>query len=357
VPRVALVTHRFLPDVGGVELHVAELAKRLRAHGWEADVFTQAARNGRERLPDGTTVWRFAERVTRSPYPTAPGLWRHLHRHAAGYDLVHAHNFHALPALAAALTTRGPLVFTPHYHGLGSTRRGRLLHRPYRPAGRHLMHRADRVICVSAVEAERVARDFPEVAVTVIPNGIDADALHRAEPFPAPTPVVLTTGRLHPFKRVDRVLAAMAALDVPGRLVVTGDGPAAADLRRTAAALGLADRVAFLGTVEREELERWLRTAAVYISLSESEAFGIGVAEGAAAGARVLASDIHAHREIAAFAPDAVELVPTDADGSALAARIAAALTAGPPPAGAGAGVPTWDAVTARTAALYEELT
>jgi glycosyltransferase involved in cell wall biosynthesis len=349
MPRVALVTHRFPP--------VAELARRLPAHGWDTVVVTQAARTAHGVSPEGTAVWRFAARAAWTPYPAAPGLWRHLRRRAGEYDLVHAHNFHALPSLAAALAAPGPFVFTPHFHGLGSSWRGRLLHRPYRPAGRYVMRRATTIICVSEVEAQRVVRAFPEVAarVVVIPNGIDAAALRAAVPFPTTVPLVLTSGRLHPFKRVDRVIDAMAALPVPARLVVLGDGPSAPALRGRAARLGIADRVSFPGSVARGDVERWLRTASVYISLSESEAFGIGVAEGVAAGARVLASDIPAHRELAAVAESAVEIVPASAGPQVVASRIAGALAAPAPPPEAGDGLLGWDAVVARTAQLYTQ--
>lgn len=46
-------------------------------------------------------------------------------------------------------------------------------------------------------------------------------------------------------------------------------------------------------------LHRWLRTARVLILLSAHEAFGMAPMEAAAAGCRVVLSDIAAHREIA----------------------------------------------------------
>lgn len=355
--RVALVTHRFPPQLGGVEHHVAELARRLPDHGWEAEVLTEGPANASERTPEGVRVLRFRRPLERSPYATAPGLWRHLRRHAGAYDLVHGHNFHAFPALAAALFARGPFAFTPHYHGLGTSRLGRGLHRPYRPAGRRLVRRAGAIVCVSRAEAERFEADFPEARprVRVIPNGIDTEALARAARLDVDEPVILTAGRLHPYKRLDRVLDAFARLATPARLVVLGDGPARAAVAARAVALGLGARAAFPGTVARPELDAWLRTAAVYVSLSEQEAFGIGVAEGAGAGARVVASDIPAHREIAAMAPGAVDLVAPDAPAEAVAAALRRAL-ATPAPPGAARGIPGWDEVAGRTAALYDEL-
>jgi glycosyltransferase involved in cell wall biosynthesis len=353
---VALVTHRFPPHLGGVEVHVAELARRLGAHGWRPEVLTEGTTNGRDITGDGVVVRRFRRPLDRSPYATAPALWRYLRLHGRDYDLVHAHNFHAFPALAAASFATGPLVFTPHYHGLGTSRLGRLLHHPYRPVGRRLVGRADAIVCVSRAESARFAGDFPGAGgrLRIVPNGVDVAAVRRAEPYALDHPVILATGRLHAHKRLDRVLAAFARVPAPARLIVLGDGAMCPELRRQAAALGLDGRVAFEGTVPRGELERWLRTAAAYVSLSEQEAFGIGVAEAAAAGAAVVASDIAAHREIAAMAPEAVALVRADAGPATVAEQLERAL-ATPPPACAGASIPSWDDVAAQTAAVYED--
>src|SRR4051812_27261646 len=96
--RVALVTHRFAPQIGGVELHVQEIAKRLATYGWEPHVLTQAPRElPRSELVDGIRVRRFTAVGAASPYAVAPQLWGYLARFARGYDVLHVHNYHALP--------------------------------------------------------------------------------------------------------------------------------------------------------------------------------------------------------------------------------------------------------------------
>ena len=54
-------------------------------------------------------------------------------------------------------------------------------------------------------------------------------------------------------------------------------------------------------------LRRWQRTADVVVSLSTRESFGLSLAEGIAAGAAIVASEIPAHREMAA----AMQATPT----------------------------------------------
>ena len=91
------------------------------------------------------------------------------------------------------------------------------------------------------------------------------------------------------------------------------------------------------GRVADEELRAWYQHAAVFVSLSELESFGLAVLEAAAAGVPVLASDIPAHRESTAWVPAGrITLVPSDGDSPTIAAAIDVVAAAG-----AQAGVPT----------------
>ena len=392
--RLALVSPRFSPAVGGLETHVLELGRRLAARGVDVEVLTQTddpALPAVERLA-GVTVRRFPVVVPSTNFAVALGLPRFLARQRARYDLVHVHNYHALPALGGALLAGDrPVVFTPHYHGTGHSPLRAALHRPYRLAGRRLFDRADHVVCVSQAEAELVGRHFPEAVakITVVPNGVDAAAIETAVPYPsdarrrvpatrgavAPARdrerLVLSVGRLEAYKNVDAVVRALGELDDSYRLVVVGDGPAAARLRASVAP-ALVDRVQFVGRIDRASLCRWYRTAAVYVNASDHEAFGIGALEALAGGAAVVLSDIPAHREVAErYAGARGRLVDRPCEPPRLAAAIRAAAQrreaavpdhAGPGEAAvpdhAGPGeaallLPTWDEVADRTLDLY----
>jgi glycosyltransferase involved in cell wall biosynthesis len=304
---------------------------------------------------DGATVRRFPVWVPGQTYTVAPGLWAYLARYHTRYDIVHAHGYHAVPALGAALAGCRPLVFTPHYHGTGHSHLRRWLHVPYRAPGAVLFMRSSRVICVSDAEAALVRRHFPHVAgrVIVIPNGVDVRALREAAPYPEERTVILSVGRLEAYKNVHLPIQALAHLDATFVLRVIGDGPARPALEDLAARVGLGKRVAFLGRVGDEVLRRWLRTARVYVSMSGHEAYGIALLEGLAAGAGVVAADIPAYREIAARAgPGAVALTPLEATPVALAQAIrgSAARVQDTMPA---VGLPSWDAVAAQTMRVY----
>ncbi len=348
--RVLLVSPGYPPSLGGVEGHVAGLATNLVGLGWQVEVLT--ARRG-VRKPtvehlDGVKVTVLPAWPIKSMSLAPRLLWRAL-RVRDDYDVVHVHSYHALTGLAA-LRRRRRLVFTPHFHGGGHSPVAKILHLAYRMLGRRCFANADEIICVSSAEKELLVREHPVAAgkVTVIPNGVDVAAVQSAKPFESVAPVVLSLGRVEPYKHVDQVVAAFAKVAAAAQLVVVGSGSA---LDAVKTAVGKDTRVQVLGAVSDTDVNRWRASAAVLVSLSEHEAFGMAPLEAAAGGARLVLSDIAAHREITAtYLSDRTELVPVAADTGTVAAAIETALAK---PSLGPAEVPTWRDVAEATAAVY----
>ena len=350
---VALITPRFLPDIGGLEVHVGSLARRLVAAGHSVEVMTQAIASAQRlgRL-DGATVRRFPIRLGGNAYPFAPGLWPYIWRQAEDFDVVHIHSYHGTTAIPAALAPARHLVFTPHYLGGGGALIARAMHPPYRLVGRTVFERASHVICTTSAEAAMVARHFPNAIskTTIIPNGIDVELINSAAPQDHAGPIILCAGRLEEYKNAHLVVAAMPFLDQLMKLVIVGDGPAAKGLTRLAAELGVASRVKLVGAVRWPEVYRWFRAARIFVTMSALESYGMTVLEAHVAGARVVASDIPAHRELMAILGPEASLVPISAKPAELAAaiRTAAAL----PPRRARL-VPSWDDHVKSLLAIY----
>ena len=346
----------YAPMIGGVEKHVVEIATRMAQRGEDVDVLTHTEsgqRLARRETIGGVKVTRFAVPVPSTNYALSPALWAHLARTRNSYDVVHAHGYHALPALQAASVRPSTLVFTPHYHGTGHSPFRKLLHPPYRRIGRLIFERAARTIAVSPPEARLILSHFPQLEpkLVVIPNGVDQEALDAALPFNETRTVILSAGRLESYKQVDKTIAALSHLPDTFVLRITGDGGARGELERRAAALGLGDRVLFLGKVSEEDLYRWFRTASVYVSMSSNEAMPVTFIECLAAGAHVVASDIPAHRDLVTKTGGCIELVDLTASPEAVAYAILAVSTAESVPAR----VDTWSGVAARTLDVYKE--
>ncbi|GJG87943.1 hypothetical protein tb265_31240 [Gemmatimonadetes bacterium T265] len=133
--------------------------------------------------------------------------------------------------------------------------------RAYHWLDRRVMQRADRLAVMSPLHRDGFAHMGDRVrvvynAVAQLPAAGDAPAVDLAGAFappPAPdVPMLGVVGRLSSEKGVDVFLDACAHLaedGVPFRAAVVGDGPDRAALTARARALGLDDRVAFVGAV------------------------------------------------------------------------------------------------------------
>jgi glycosyltransferase involved in cell wall biosynthesis len=383
--RVHVAVPRYLPHLGGVENHVAAMSRSLTDHGWEVHVVTQlegADLPRQEVLAGGETVWRFPSALSLRGQGVSLGYWRHLRSLPGPAQVLHLHNYHALATLGALLATgragsrhaeaaeassrRGGVgwpgaprrVLTPHYLGVGAGRGEAALHAGYRRLAAAELRAVDAVVAVSAGEADALIADFglDSRRVHVIPNGVDVEMLRHAVPHPRPGRLVLVAGRLLAYKQPDLVIAAVHLLPPDVHLVVAGSGELEPNLRRLAYLLELGDRVRFVGSVPPAELARWYAAADVVVSMSERECFGLTLAEGLAAGAGIVASDIRAHRDVFALSGyTEPNLVPVRVTPQRLADAIGAALAAGRRPV-ATTPVPAWDQAGALMAELYSAL-
>jgi glycosyltransferase involved in cell wall biosynthesis len=91
-------------------------------------------------------------------------------------------------------------------------------------------------------------------------NGLSAETLYHPPPLAGKLKAgtsgdyFLSVGRLETVKRVDLVIAALARVARPWRLVIVGDGPLRQQLEETAAAEGVGDRVTFTGGINEAAL-------------------------------------------------------------------------------------------------------
>lgn len=166
-----------------------------------------------------------------------------------------------------------------------------------RAAGRYvnplarLAWRRAGVILVQNTETRRWLPARHRHKAVVFPNVVLGDDAGVAADDAGRLPrTALYAGRLLPWKGVSLALGAIAALP-EWRLLVCGRGPDEARLRALARELGVEDRVAFLGQVERPELLRLMRTSEVFLFPSLHDEAGWVVAEARACGLPVVCLD------------------------------------------------------------------
>ena len=244
-----------------------------------------------------------------------PGFVRALH--ALRPAVFHAHLVQPLactyPRLGAVLARIPAIVATEHlFVGLPWRRSVRL---------EQLLARwMDRYIAVSHEVARQLqaALGFPSHKLQVVHNGIP---LPPCPPPPDPVlrvslqgaterPLVLTVARLHPQKGLSYLLEA--ATQIPAaRFVLAGDGPERAALEAQAVALGLSERVAFLG--HRTDIRALLASCDLFVLPSLFEGLPLSVLEAMAAGKPVIATAVGGTAEAIVHGETGLLVPPADA--------------------------------------------
>jgi glycosyltransferase involved in cell wall biosynthesis len=199
----------------------------------------------------------------------------------------------------------------------------------------------DAIIANAPEIADAWRRDapwFPQERIRVILNGIRLIPMDRAEAgarlraelgTDAGTLLIGAAGHVARRKGFDVLLDAFARAGLPdARVVAVGDGPELEALRTQAAALGIADRVHWLG--RRDDVAGVLAGCGVFVLPSRNEGMANVMLEAMAAGTPVIASDISGVRTALGAddtgAPAGWIVPPEDADALAAALREVATL-------------------------------
>jgi len=266
--KLLIYTPAFLPQVGGLEINTANLAREMARLGQEVTVVTTTPGPGEDDP---------AYRVVRSPSP------RELLRWTRWCDVFLQQNI-SLRGLWPLLLVRRPWVVSHHSWICRSN--GRIAWQDR--LKRRLLRHAAGSIAVSRAIAEDLAT--PSVVIT----NAYRDDLFRLLPGVERTRDLVFVGRLVSDKGCDLLLDALALLGERGSrpgLTIVGEGPERPRLAEQAARLGLADQVEFTGTRGGEELVGILNRHRILVVPSRyKEPFGIVALEGIACGCLVVGS-------------------------------------------------------------------
>jgi L-malate glycosyltransferase len=237
------------------------------------------------------------------PYDLALAVRMHEVVRSAKLDVLHCH--YAIPHATSAWIAREMLresgddvALVTTLHGTDITIVGQ--DPSYWAITKFSIEKSDRITAVSEHLQRETVNAFgcAGCTVEVIHNFIDPSVYDRSR-YPgalngrvaSPGKVVMHISNFRAVKRtvdVIRIFARVAA-SVEATLVMVGDGPDRGMAQEEARALGVADRVQFLGRIEN--VAPLLSSADLFLLPSETESFGLSALEALSCGVPVVASD------------------------------------------------------------------
>lgn len=306
--KIGLVTQAYYPVLGGVTEHVWHIGKELQRRGHQVTVITGTAKKIDDR---GLRVirygWQFPLMSNGANISMTLGwkLGRRLRRieKQEHFDVVHIHSAldPGLPLIASKSMTT-PKVAT--YHSARQPN-GSLLEKVpiiFRSVFLDAIAKIQAHVAVSPTAEDLVHRYFPDIAMQIIPNGVDTTLFSpEVKPWERTDDAVniLYVGRMDPRKGAKYLFAALPELEkriANYRIIVVGTGwmKKYYDARIP---LTLRHRVEFKGYASPEDLPRYYKSADIYCSpATGNESFGIVLLEAMACGTSVVASDIDGYR-------------------------------------------------------------
>jgi glycosyltransferase involved in cell wall biosynthesis len=304
--RVLIVSHHFLPHVGGLEVLVHYEIQALLEAGHEVVLVTSDG-TGSAQSPEypaavrmvRVPAWHFLERRFRLPYPLfSPALVGRLWRELAACDVVHIHGFMFHSSIIAAVLARlrGKRVILTDHGGIQQF--DSRVKRTLAWIGAHTVGRCT-ALCSHKLIAynTRITQLLEQLTrrpgrAVFLPNPVDDALFHpldaadradlrRALGWPADRPKVLFVGRLTPEKGVPLLLANTAPDQYDLVFCGSGDPSILGELPQPG--------VEFLPPRPQDELVKLYQAADLLVVPSKArEGFPLVVQEGLACGMQVV---------------------------------------------------------------------
>jgi D-inositol-3-phosphate glycosyltransferase len=317
---------------GGLNVYVREVCSAFSDRGIATDIFTRRQSSDDPAieslaplsrviyLPAGRSLDKYS--LYNEVPAFAAGMRSFAENEQLEYDLLYSHYW--LSGEVACLLRPGMGVGWAHIaHTLGLVK-NRTLASGARPepllrirVEGEIAQQADLLIASTADEGDDLIRSYgadPEHVYVVAP-GIDLATFQPLDRAEARLKIgygvgrlLLFVGRLERLKGVEIAIRALALLrdrdhdDL--RLIVLGEDSREGDesekerLKAAASALGVRDRVDFLGSVAHHELPYFYAAADALVMPSYSESFGLVALEAQACGRPVVASGVSGLRSV-----------------------------------------------------------
>lgn len=304
--RILIFSIAYFPHVGGAEVFVREVTKRLSSYEFDLICARFDRRLPRTDWIENVHVHRvgIGNITDKFLFPILGFLKAvRLHREHP-YHLIHGimANYAGLAALFFKWYSGRPLFLTEQ-SGDSEWTVFKYTWFIY-PLFKRIYQDSDHVHVISNYLKGRVRSYGYRGPIDVIPNGVDighfTNHFHETDTRKLKDSlgikeeewVIITVSRLVLKNAIDDLIASLPYLKIPYKLLILGTGPDERKLRELTAKLGVESSVIFLGHIDHKELPRYLKLANVFVRPSLSEGLGNSFLESMATGVPVIGTPV-----------------------------------------------------------------
>ena len=287
--RILQVVRQFLPRLGGMQEHVAQLCAELTKIGHKVEVLT-LDRN----LHTGETYARNSNihfnqidiNVNRTSFSGWPRFfWPDaLKLNPKNYDIIHVHGLDGL--LGSVINfAECPIILTTHGGFFHTSKFSFLKSVWFHTITANQLDYVDKVIACSRQDFLKFHKICSHIEL--IENGVDFEALQQSSSQYNDLENWLYVGSFQPNKRVDLLLKAFEYCwkKFPElKLTIVGQEVYEGQWMDMLCGLECKESIQFFYNLERNELIKLLQRRGIMLSASDYEGFGLSIMEGMASG-------------------------------------------------------------------------
>lgn len=320
--KICLITKSIVDHVlGGMEVHIRDLANGLAFKGVDVHIITSKITNRPSLVKNDSVTYYFIDakpRFFREKYYYKVSKFFQKLDKKENFDVVHSQSVIAAGLIRYA-KYKGNLIVTSHGTAMNEIRtilEGRkkwnsfltipFFLKSYLLDERPLYKRASSIIAVSPTIKQNISdqHNIPIERIQVVLNSIDKEKFSPQEKRPVAVlrgfdsgkeTILVSVGNIRRIKGYQYIIEMMHQYNESNlKLIMVGEGADLKWMKNLAKTYNLENKIFFAGKVSDSELIEIYNTADIFIlpSVWHSEAFGIVNIEAMACGLPVLASRI-----------------------------------------------------------------
>ncbi|PEX06322.1 glycosyl transferase family 1 [Bacillus cereus] len=312
--NILMVSHDYLPNIGGVAVYVHEMSKALSKLGHNVTILTQY----RSEYFKVQESYHNGIRILRVPISRLRKLddWQYIFRMRKlintlqkneEIDVIHWHTLNKDSKVMDKVRFEGIEVYTNHLSWFRMLYKQGNFKKIY-----SLIKNPDYIICPSR-EIQKMSADlFGNEKVRYLPNGVNLDEfdesknksleIRKEQGIPLEDNVIVTTNRMEPIKGMIYFIDAIPEIlrkHPNTTFLILGDGSLQKKLMKRVCAQHIDhSKVIFIGRVPNIEMKNWMTVADVYVQPSLMEGCSIAIIEAMACAKAIVASNIGGNPDI-----------------------------------------------------------